>query len=117
MKYLVDKAYVDEDGSTRFYEFRKGEFDYEHDENPHWKADSLYLEDATVDELQLDNLFAETLEEYDCTGETTVTPQQWEMIVARAHQIGGKWQEFVEDFAPWVDETYTTFDCFTISGM
>lgn len=117
MKYLVDKKYVDEDGSTRFYEFQKGTIDYEHDVHPHWKEDSLYIEDSVVCELQLDNLFSQTLEDYDCTGETIVTPQQWEKIVTRAFQIGGKWQEFIEELTSWVDETFMEFNCFIISGM
>ena len=117
MKYIVDKKHVDEDGSTRFYEFRKGTVDYENDENPHWKEDSLYIEDETVWELQLDSLFSEMLEDYDYTGETSVTLPQWEKIAARAESAGGKWQEVVEELAPWVSETFTVFECFTIIGM
>ena len=41
----------------------------------------------------------EILEDYDCTGETIVTPHKWEEIKARA------------------EETFTNYDCFTISGM
>ena len=117
MKYIVDITYVKEDGSTRFYEFRKGKIDYEHDENPHWKEDSLYIADDTVPELQLDNLFSEILEDYDCMGETTVTPQQWEKIAERASQAGGKWQDVIEELSSWVVETFKAFDCFTIVGM
>ena len=117
MKYLVDKAYVVEEGSTRFYEFRKGKLDYEHDENPHWKDDSLYIEDAAVYELQLDTLFSETMEGYDCTCETVVTPQRWEIVKTHAFQVGGEWQGFIEEITPWVEDTFTVFECFTISGM
>ena len=117
MKYFVDKAYTDKDGSTRFYEFQKGKIDYENDENPHWKDDSLYMGDEVVWKLQLDSLFAETLENYDFMGDNFVNRQQWERIAACAQKTGGKWQEAMEELTPWVNDTFTTHDCFTIIGM
>ena len=101
----------------KVYEFRKGIIDYENDEAPHWKEDSLYIEDDFIRELQLDSLFSETLEDYDCTGETVVTPLQWEKITARAAEAGGKWQEVIEELSPWAEETFANFDCFTVIGV
>ena len=117
MKYFVDKPQVVATGHTRFYEFQKGIIDYENDENPHWKDDSLYLEDETVIELDLDSLFAETLENYDFMGDNFVNRQDWERIAACALKAGGIWKEVIEILSPWVEDTFSKYDYFTIIGM
>ena len=117
MKYFVDKPRVVATGHTRFYEIQKGIIDYENDENPHWKDDSLYLEDETVIELDLDSLFAETLENYDFTGDNSVNRQDWERIAACALKAGGIWKEVIESLSPWVEDTFSKYDYFTIIGM
>lgn len=114
---FIDKMQAVAEGHTRFYEFQKGKIDYENDENPHWKDDSLYMEDAVAWELQLDSLFTETLENYDFMGDNFVNRQDWERIVACALKVGGKWKEVIEELSPWVEETFTGFDYFTIIGM
>lgn len=116
MRYFKDKTYVDADGSTRFYEFQKGMLDYEAGA-VFWREDSIYIEDDTVWELQLDRLFSEVLNDYDCTGDTPVNRQQWERIAALAAQTGGKWKEAIEELKPWAEETFLSYDLFTIIGM
>lgn len=117
MKYFIDKMQAAAEGHTRFYEFQKGRTDCENDENQHWKADSLFMEDAVVRDLQLDSLFTETLENYDFTGDNFVNRHQWEMLVKRASEVGGKWQEVIEVLSSWADDTFTGYDCFTIIGL
>ncbi len=117
MKYFIDNMQAVAEGHTRFYEFQKGKIDYEKDENPHWKDDSLYIEDAVVLDLQLDSLFAETLENYDFMGDNFVNRQDWERVAAYALKAGGKWKEVIEELSPWVEDTFTGNGCFTIIGM
>ena len=74
-------------------------------------------EDETVIELDLDSLFAETLENYDFMGDNFVNRQDWERIAACALKAGGIWKEVIEILSPWVEDTFSKYDYFTIIGM
>ena len=110
MKYFCTNS---ERTGTYYHEFYKGTFD----KASFWQDDSIYLDDWYHGELGMQELIHSVIPEYDPTGETEVSKEQWDMICEKAAERGGKLYEAISEAKPWAEETFKTHKCFTMIGM
>ena len=81
MKYFISEEKRKESGGTCYFEFQKGKF-----KNKFWMKDSICLYAALFDELDLYQLFADSLGEFDYYAfqSSSVPPRfQWQGLIYR----------------------------------
>ncbi len=107
-----------EKGITRgcFHEFVQGKWDEE--AMIFWSADSLYLHDDVVIDLDLyRKLFKPAEVKFDSCGINVITLDDWNALVKRANELGGEILEFIEELRPWAEDNFAKHELFTILGI
>ena len=77
----------------------------------------MLISDNTLYELELDILFSTVLGGYDLSGETEVSQAQWEAILTKSAEIGGKAAECILEADRWVRDTFKEYEVFTMVGI
>ncbi|MBQ7932184.1 MAG: hypothetical protein IJ334_14365 [Clostridia bacterium] len=112
MNYFVTN---DERIGTCYHEFFKGKWDGK----TFWKEDSLCLDDDLLCEYRaFGNAILSVIPSYNPFGITEISPEQWEaigkQIAAEGDNIG---LEMYREADAWVQDVFSTYDCFTILGI
>lgn len=115
MRYFITEQQRKKTKSTCYHEFFQGIWDMDRD--GHWNENSLMIHDDIFCEIGLDNLIAEANAQYDYFGETRLTQEQWEYIVAKAAAIGGELENAIGEITPWAMDCYKENSIITILGM
>lgn len=110
MKYFI---YENQRKGTCYHEWYKGHFDGV----SFWKNDSLLISDDIHWELSLKEIFRMFIPDYDPFGEIEVSENQWDMIIKKSAEIGGKLYECLKEADNWIKETFKQYDVFTMIGM
>lgn len=83
-----------------------------------WSADSLYLHDDVVCDLDLyRQLFKAANVEFNNYGVTEITLSDWNALVNRARELGGETEELIEELRPWAEDNFQKNEVFTILGI
>lgn len=92
---------------TCYFEFQRGR-------NPgrFWRTSSIYMEDEVFDRLNLPELFAGALPDFDYYGETEVTPEQWDRIKTGAGRMGPQTRAAISELDGWAQDCFCTGACF-----
>ncbi len=107
-----------ETGKTRgaYHEFVQGKWD--EDATVFWSADSLYLHDDVVCDLDLyRRLFKAANVEFNNYGITEIALSDWNALVIRARELGGEAEKLIEELRPWAESNFQKYDVFTILGI
>ena len=107
-----------ENGKTRgcFHEFVQGKWDEE--ALIFWSADSLYLHDDVVIDLDLTSrLFKAAGVVFNNYGITKITLSDWNALVKQANEAGGEVLELIEELRPWAEDNFQKNEVFTILGI
>ena len=107
-----------EKGITRgcYHEFVQGKWDEE--ALIFWSADSLYLHDDVVVDLDLyRELFKAAHVEFNNYGITEITLADWNALSKRAHELGGEILVLIEELRPWAEDNFQKYKVFTILGI
>ena len=112
MKYFVTDEHRE---GTCYYEFYKGKWD----EETFWKKDSIFLHDDVMFEMtNFEEAIIMVIPSYNPFSETEVYPIQWEQVgrVLRQKQNSEAMELYLEA-NDWVQDVFSTFECFTILGL
>lgn len=107
-----------EKGITRgcFHEFVQGKWDEK--AMIFWSADSLYLHDDVVCDLELyRKLFKPADVKFDDCGINVITLDDWNALVKQANAVGGEILELIEEIRPWAEDNFRKNEIFTILGV
>jgi hypothetical protein len=99
-----------------FFEFQKGK-PKRWGRNKFWKEDSLLLHMDIFDELNLHPIFLTVLPEFEYTGETLVTQDQYEILKKLGCVQGGETSKLFSELDVWASKCFQTENCFTILGI
>ena len=110
MKYFVND---NERKNTVYHEFQKGKWN----EKTNWKSDSICLSDDMLYSLGVEELFVDTIPNYNCFGESVIDRSTWNRIMNKAEKIGGQVYECISEADIWVQQTFQEYDVFTIIGI
>ena len=111
MKYFISEEKRKESGGTCYFEFQKGKF-----RNRFWMKDSICLYADLFDELDLYQLFTDSLGEFDYYGVNVVSQDQWFKIIEKSTE-NEQWKMIVEELNPWVAECFIKHKHFTVCGI
>lgn len=98
-------------GSTYYFEFQNGKH-----RGKHWRKDSVCLHAEKFDELDLWNLFSNSIQNFAYCGLTEVDREQWNRLVERS-MCNDTWSAVIAELTPWVERCFQTYRCFTICGI
>ena len=112
MNYLITAEQRKASHSTLYFEFQKGPF-----RNQHWAAHSVYLHADIFDRLDMYDLFATSIPDFDYYMDTQVSPSQYEVLKANAMLYGGEIAVIFTELDTWVTECFQQESCFTICGI
>jgi len=98
-----------------FYEFQKGSWDEE--TCVFHRADSIYIHDNMVFDLDLDPLITQAFPAFDSFGPTLITPEAWAEFMRLACARGGEVAELAHEADAWAQETFEACGVFTILGI
>jgi len=110
LKYFV---FDYERKNTVYHEFQKGKFDG----HSFWKNDSISLSDDMLFTLGIEDLFADTIPDYNSYSEFEINKELWNNIKQKAKEIGGKLYECISEADEWIENTYLEYEVFTIIGV
>ena len=111
MKYFINEEMRKASEGTFYFEFQKGKF-----RNRFWMKDSICLYADLFNELNLYQLFADSLGEFDYYGANVVSQDQWLKIVEKSTE-NKQWKMIVEELKPWVEECFIKHKHFTVLGI
>ena len=111
MKYFVfDK----ERKHTYYHEFYKGKWD----EKTFWKSDSISLDDNILYEHKgFEDAIIEVILDYDISGETEISEEQWKKIGKVVQQKDSGSIELYQEADRWLKKVFEEYGCFTILGI
>lgn len=97
---------------TCYFEFQRGR-------NPgrFWRTSSIYMEDEVFDRLNLPELFAGALPDFDYYGETEVTPEQWDRIKTGAERMGPQTRAAISELDGWAQACFAQEPVFRVLGL
>ena len=78
--------------------------------------DSICLYADLFDELDLYQLFAESLGVFNYYGTNVVSQDQWRKIIEKSTE-NEQWKMIVEELEPWVEECFIKHKHFTVCGI
>lgn len=110
MKYFV---FDHERKNTVYHEFQKGRFDG----HTFWKSDSISLSDDLLVALEIEELFANVIPNYNSYSEFEIDRELWKHIMQKAQQIGGEVLICILEADEWVKSTFLEYDVFTLIGV
>ena len=116
MAYLITAPQRAATHSTLYFEFQKGVF-HGLGKNSHWKTDSVYLHADIFDQLNLYDLFHNSISDFDYYNATQVTPEQYAVLKQNASACGADVSALFEELDMWVSKCFQTESCFTICGI
>lgn len=97
-----------------YYEFYKGRWDGE----TFWKKDSLFLEDPVLFQaVGFETALVECVPGYDPFGEMEITRGEWARMGKALASKDAFSQALYNEAAPWADEVFTVYGCFSILGL
>ena len=111
MKCFISEEKRKESGGTCYFEFQKGKF-----KNKFWKKDSICLYADVFDKLDLYQLLADSLGEFDYYGVNVVSQDQWRKIIEKSTE-NEQWKMIIEELKPWVEECFIKHKHFTVCGI
>jgi len=111
MKYFISEEKRKESGGTCYFEFQKGKF-----KNKFWMKDSICLYADLFNELDLYQLFADSLGVFDYYGANEVSQDQWRKIIEKSTE-NEQWKMIIEELKPWVEECFIKHKHFTVCGI
>ena len=111
MKYFISEEKRKESGGTCYFEFQKGKF-----KNKFWMKDSICLYADLFDELDLYQLFSDSLGVFDYYGINEVSQDQWRKIIEKSTE-NEQWKMIIEELKPWVEECFVKHKHFTVCGI
>lgn len=112
MKYFIEGPKRRSSHSSCYFEFQKGKY---HDIC--WLSDSISIHQNDFDTLHLCDFIASAVPAFDYYGLTEITPEDWNGICCRAHAAGGEAETAIMEADPWVRDTFTQEQIFTICGI
>lgn len=112
MKYFWTEAERKRYHTSCCFEFQKGEFD-----GGHWKEDSLCLDAELFDKLNLYELLASAISEFDYYGPTKVTVDEWNTLFRKSQIECGDKASLLLELLPWVEDCFKTEKVFYILGI
>ena len=115
MRYFMTEQQRKHTHSTCYHEFFQGGWDMDRDS--FWNDNSLMIHDDIFRRIGLDSLLAEVNSKYDYYGETALTQDQWEYVVARARDIGGELWDAILEISPWATNCYKDHSVITVLGL
>ena len=98
-----------------YYEFFMGPWDIK--KMQFWHKDSICITDEEFYSTGLAAIIEETIPAYDPFDNTEVKKQEWDIIVQKATEAGGKTREAVEEADEWAKQNFFQHKVFTILGM
>lgn len=109
MKFF--KILRDIEGSC-YHEFYKGRWQ----DGKYWNAQSIFLHD---DELfaELEELLYYTISDYDPYSNVEVNRKDWDKVVEKAKEKGGKTYAIIIEANNWAENVFAEHDVFTILGI
>ncbi len=113
MKYFVHN---NERVSTVYYEFFKGEWDWDKGDRYH-NDGSIFLHDDIMYTCGLEEILKNVLPDYDDCGDNLIYPEKWEEVCRLAEKKGGIVKEITDEAALWVEDAFENCGCFTILGL
>ena len=112
MKYFINSKERTESNTTCYFEFQKGEYCDEC-----WKEDSVYIRDSLWDDFDVSFVFEKLIPDFDYFGFTKIDKSQWKQIVDFCNTYQPKCTCIINDVVKWVDDCFSSYDCFYILGM
>ena len=113
MKYFWTEAERKRKRTTLCFEFQKGRY-----KGKCWLDDSLSLHADIFDKAGLYTLFRQAIPNFDYYySSNIVTKENWQHLLALAHQHGAEKEAIILELSPWVDDCFQTEEVFTICGI
>ena len=95
-----------------YFEFQIGKF-----RGQNWRDDSLCLHEETFDRLNLYQVFAEAIPEFNYFGITEIDREKWGQIILTAHRIGGEVEEVIDEIDSWASSILPATGIMTLIGI
>ncbi len=95
-----------------YFEFQKGKF-----ADKYWLANSLYLSADIFDSLNLYQVFASVVPEFDYYGITEIDKEKWAQIKQITEKSGGVVKDVITEIDLWVSRFLLTEIVFTVLGI
>jgi hypothetical protein len=95
-----------------YFELQKGKFT-----DKYWLANSIWLSDDILDSMNLYQVFAEVVPEFDYYGITEIDKEQWEQVKLVADRSGGVGKDIITEIDSWASSVLPAESVITVLGI